>query len=76
MLIRGQWAAQMRTQRHALAHTHTHTHTQHTTDVSLVYSSQVAVTQNFVSSVNLRSVLDFIRPGRTELVSGCAMHER
>ncbi|GFH21770.1 uncharacterized protein HaLaN_19135, partial [Haematococcus lacustris] len=36
----------------------------------------VAVTQNFVSSVNLAQVLDFLRPGRAELVSGCSHDQR
>lgn len=35
-----------------------------------------AVTQNFVSSVNLTKVLSFLRPGRAELVSGCAPEQR
>ncbi|GFH26060.1 uncharacterized protein HaLaN_24142, partial [Haematococcus lacustris] len=33
-------------------------------------------TQNFVSSVNLAQVLDFLRPGRAELVSGCSHDQR
>jgi hypothetical protein len=36
----------------------------------------LAVTQNFVSSVNLPKVLSFLRPGRAELVSGCAPEQR
>ena len=36
----------------------------------------VAVTQNYVSSTGLPRVLDFLRPGRKELVSGCGMEDR
>jgi hypothetical protein len=36
----------------------------------------VAVTQNFVSSVGLPKVLDFLKPGRTALVSGCGLEDR
>jgi hypothetical protein len=36
----------------------------------------VAVTQNFVSSVNLRHVLTFLRTQNPELVSGCRFDQR
>ncbi|KAK9811935.1 hypothetical protein WJX73_000849 [Symbiochloris irregularis] len=36
----------------------------------------VAVTQNFVSRVNLPHVLGVLRSRRADLVSGCALHER
>lgn len=36
----------------------------------------VAVTQNFVSSTGLPRVLEFLRPGRVELVSGCGVQDR
>jgi hypothetical protein len=36
----------------------------------------VAVTQNYVSSTGLPKVLDFLKPGRVELVSGCGMQDR
>lgn len=36
----------------------------------------LAVTQNYVSSANLAKVLKFLRPGRSDLVSGCSMEER
>ena len=36
----------------------------------------VAVTQNYVSSVGLHRVLDFLQPGRPDLVSGCAAADR
>ena len=35
-----------------------------------------AVTQNFVSAVNLPHVLRFLRTGSRQLVSGCAPEER
>ncbi|KAF8065440.1 F-box protein [Scenedesmus sp. PABB004] len=36
----------------------------------------VAVTQNYASPTGLGAVLDFLRPGRPELVSGCAAADR
>ncbi|KAF5834671.1 hypothetical protein DUNSADRAFT_8553 [Dunaliella salina] len=36
----------------------------------------IAVTQNYVSSANVVDVLRFIRPGRRDLISGCAPDER
>ena len=36
----------------------------------------IAVTQNYVSSANLQHVLDFLKGGRTELVSGCPFEQR
>ena len=34
------------------------------------------MTQNYVSSANLPQVLDFLKGGRTELVSGCPFEQR
>lgn len=34
------------------------------------------MTQNYVSSANLQQVLDFLRGGRAELVSGCPFEQR
>ena len=36
----------------------------------------IAVTQNYVSSANLQHVLDFLKGGKAELVSGCPVEER
>ena len=34
------------------------------------------MTQNYVSSTNLQQVLDFLKGGRAELVSGCPFEQR
>lgn len=36
----------------------------------------LAITHNYVSTVNLPHVLKFLRSGRQDLVSGCAIHDR
>ncbi|KAL3149040.1 hypothetical protein ABBQ32_001885 [Trebouxia sp. C0010 RCD-2024] len=36
----------------------------------------IAVTQNYVSCANLQQVLDFLKGGRAELVSGCPFEQR
>lgn len=36
----------------------------------------IAVTQNYVSSANLQHVLNFLKEGRTEMVSGCPFEQR
>ena len=36
----------------------------------------IAVTQNYVSRSNLPHVLQFLKPGRSDLVSGCSMTDR
>lgn len=36
----------------------------------------IAVTQNYASSANLQHVLDFLKGGRAELVSGCPFERR
>lgn len=36
----------------------------------------IAITQNYVSTINLPHVLKFLQPGREDLVSGCALEER
>ncbi|MEW5308572.1 MAG: hypothetical protein WDW38_000520 [Sanguina aurantia] len=43
---------------------------------ALNLEESVAVTQNYVSSVNLPHVLRFLEPGRPELVSGCGEEDR
>ena len=42
----------------------------------LLMQESIAVTQNYVSSANLQHVLDFLKGGRTELVSGCPFEQR
>ena len=42
----------------------------------LVLQECIAVTQNYVSSANLQHVLDFLKEGRTEMVSGCPFEQR
>lgn len=41
-----------------------------------VLQESIAVTQNYVSSANLQQVLDFLKGGRAELVSGCPFEQR
>lgn len=36
----------------------------------------IAVTHNYVGATNLPAVLAFLRSGRRDLVSGCAMEDR
>ncbi|KAK9819897.1 hypothetical protein WJX72_003757 [[Myrmecia] bisecta] len=44
--------------------------------MALNLEESVAVTQNYVSSINLPHVLEFLRCGREDLVSGCDMADR
>ena len=48
----------------------------HSSDVSGPLQETVAVTHNYVSTVNLPHVLKFLRSGRQDLVSGCAVEDR
>lgn len=41
-----------------------------------VLQESIAVTQNYVSSANLQQVLNFLKAGSTELVSGCPFEQR
>ena len=42
----------------------------------LCLQETLAITHNYVSTVNLPHVLKFLRSGRQDLVSGCAIHDR
>ena len=47
-----------------------------TNSARLCLQESIAVTQNYVSSANLQHVLDFLKGGRAELVSGCPFEQR
>lgn len=44
--------------------------------MALNLEESIAVTQNYASSANLQHVLDFLKGGRAELVSGCPFERR
>ncbi|DBA74433.1 hypothetical protein WJX77_011321 [Trebouxia sp. C0004] len=44
--------------------------------MALNLEESIAVTQNYVSSANLQHVVDFLKGGRAELVSGCPFEQR